>query len=61
MDNSIKLIVFDLDGTLINSLGSTVDLMLKSLKFVVGQEFLADQIVAHFGLPEEKMFSALLS
>jgi HAD superfamily hydrolase (TIGR01549 family) len=57
----MKAIGFDLDGTLVNSLGHTLELLQNSVA-ALGIDFEVpprEKIVQYFGLPEEKIFAKL--
>jgi phosphoglycolate phosphatase-like HAD superfamily hydrolase len=55
------IIGFDLDGTLIDSLGITLDFLLDSVLRVTGQKMAPEQISRHFGHPEERALTWALA
>lgn len=61
MNKVSRLAVFDLDGTLVDSLGSTVELIQQSVKAITGNDLSAESICEQFGKPEENIFSNFYS
>ena len=56
----IKLVIWDLDGTLINSLPSTFAAMNDGIEDRVGRRLTADEIVAHFGPTEVNVLAGIV-
>lgn len=62
MQNSkgLKGVVFDLDGTLVDSLGTTFDAFNHAIVQSGGKEHSPSEIVAHFGTGEKHIFAKIL-
>ncbi len=56
----ITTILFDLDGTLANTLPLCIKVYQQALKRYTGHTFSEDEVTAHFGLTEEGIFRRLL-
>ena len=59
MSSTPKNIIFDLDGTLIDSIGITLQLMTDLISQHNGKPIHSSDISAQFGQPEEKIFAML--
>lgn len=57
---SLKGIVFDLDGTLVDSLATTIDAFNYGIKQLGGRKHTPEEIVAYFGPGEGEIFSRIL-
>ena len=58
--NSIKGFVFDLDGTLVDSLGTTFDAFNHAIVQSGGKKHTPAEIMAHFGTGESQIFAKIL-
>lgn len=58
--NKLKGIVFDLDGTLVDSLGVTFDAFNHAICTLGGRPHTPSEIMEHFGTGEVEIFSAIL-
>lgn len=56
----VKLIIWDLDGTLVNSLPSTYDAINDSIEHLVGRRLSPTEIRAHFGKAEDHILGKLV-
>ncbi len=52
-----RLLAFDMDGTLINSLGITIEVLARTVQSFTNIMPTRDEIVSHFGVSEEKIFA----
>jgi HAD superfamily hydrolase (TIGR01509 family) len=56
----VKGIVFDLDGTLVDSLSSTFDAFNHGIMFVGGKKHTPQEIMRYFGTGEDKIFTKIV-
>ncbi|MBI3558541.1 MAG: HAD-IA family hydrolase [Deltaproteobacteria bacterium] len=56
----IKLVIWDLDGTLINSLPSTFAAMNDGIEARVGRRLSADELLANFGSTEDQVLARIV-
>lgn len=56
----LKALLFDLDGTLANTLPLCIKVYQQALERSTGRPFTEDEVTAHFGLTEEGIFRKLL-
>lgn len=58
-NRQIQTIVFDLDGTLIESIGPTIEVLKSTLQAHFNRPFKTEEVTQHFGEPEERMFKSM--
>ena len=56
----IEIVIWDLDGTLVNSIPATIDAFNAGLKPFLGKELTAEEIMAHFGPPDQEILRKLV-
>jgi len=56
----MRLVIWDLDGTLVNSLPSTLEAFNDGLQHFLGRRLSNAEIMAHFGQSEERILSKLV-
>ena len=56
-DTHLKTILFDLDGTLINSLPAYIVSFQQNIREVTGRDVSADELAAHISIPTPRILS----